>query len=109
MKKVIGTIKLRANTPAWCDRKNNIHLTKSHPSREVYEGTDMKPILEGVKSKLITFEEAKEEKPKMSPTQKAAAARKKAAKKEPVAAPESKDAEASGVDVKVEVTNEKPE
>ena len=51
-------IKLAPNVSSWCDRENNIYLSRPNKmSKRLKEGCDMKMIDKGVKAGLIFLEE----------------------------------------------------
>jgi hypothetical protein len=61
-KKVVGIIKLAPYVPAWYDAVNNIHLVRPHCTfKEVHEGMDLSPIMNGVHAGYLIFKEATEE------------------------------------------------
>lgn len=61
MEQVYFVIKLMPNVPSWCDKKNNIYLTRPNKmSKRLKADCDMTAINKGVKAKLIKLEEHKE-------------------------------------------------
>ena len=53
-KKTYMIIKLAPQVASWCDRENNIHLSRPNKtSRRLKDGCDMKMINKGVKAGLI--------------------------------------------------------
>ena len=57
-------IKLAPQVSAWCDKENNIYLSRPNKvSRRIKEGCDMKMINKGVKAGLIFLEEHYKEVP----------------------------------------------
>ena len=60
-------VKLMPNTPSWCDRNNNIYLTRPNKmSKRLKDGCDMARINKGVKAGLIKLEIHYEDKQEVS-------------------------------------------
>lgn len=61
-KKTYMIIKLAPQVASWCDRENNIHLSRPNKtSRRLKDGCDMKMINKGVKAGLIMLIPCEEE------------------------------------------------
>ena len=61
-KKTYMIIKLAPQVASWCDRENNIHLSRPNKtSRRLKDGCDMKMINKGVKAGLLILETHHEE------------------------------------------------
>lgn len=75
-------VKLAPQVSAWCDKENNIYLSRPNKvSKRLKEGCDMKMINKGVKAGLIFLEEHVKEQPVKPEV-------KKEVKPEPVVVPE---------------------
>ena len=60
--KIYMVVKLAPNVSSWCDKENNIYLSRPNKvSRRLKEGCDMKMINKGVKAGLLILETHHEE------------------------------------------------
>lgn len=60
--KIYMVVKLAPNVSSWCDKENNICLSRPNKvSRRLKEGCDMKMINKGVKAGLLILETHREE------------------------------------------------
>ena len=60
--KIYMVVKLAPNVSSWCDKENNIYLSRPNKvSRRLKEGCDMKMINKGVKAGLLILETHREE------------------------------------------------
>ena len=59
--KIYMVVKLAPNVTSWCDKENNIYLSRPNKvSRRLKEGCDMKMINKGVKAGLLILETHRE-------------------------------------------------
>lgn len=60
--KIYIVVKLAPNVSSWCDKENNIYLSRPNKvSRRLKENCDMKMINKGVKAGLLILETHREE------------------------------------------------
>ena len=60
--KIYIVVKLAPNVSSWCDKENNICLSRPNKvSKRLKEGCDMKMINKGVKAELLILETHREE------------------------------------------------